>query len=703
MLTRPSRLCNLDVVPISILLMGLVAGLVGMMSGCAATDSEKAGFPALTGDYLGQPLPGDRAELFAPGIVNNGVATRDIAFTPDGNEIYFCQEVGQYAWTAILVTRRVDGVWSEPEVAPFSGNPEWMDLEPAISPDGRRFYFLSTRPLETGGEAGQQDIWIMDRTADGWSEPWNPGPPVNTDAPEFFPSPARDGSLYFTRRMADSRIHQIWRARPDGDGWAEPELLPAQVNCGSNRFNAMVHPAEAWIIVPAFGPEDNLGGVDYYLSFRNDDDTWREPLNLGPQVNTAAMQEWSAALSPDGRFLFVMSNRTSREATGSLGWSEIERSHLEPGWGGVAIWWLSAAVIDRLRDAGGPETPATESAAQPEQAVPTSSGVADRALDALDVADREFVDFLHALPGELPGGTPQLFAPDVICTGFHDRDVAFGAGGREIYFGLMQGGLATVRVIRFTGGRWSEPEVAGFATDREHNAFEPTLSADGLRVLFLSTLPIEGETDQPGWTNQNIFQSRRADLNAPWGAPEPVADPISTAAAEYFPSLTDDNILYFSRETDEGGVAIWRAEPAGEGWAAPVKLPAAVNITDQCYNATVSRDERWLLYCVAGHDRNIGPADYWIARRDEKGSWGAAVNLGDTVNTPDQRAGSACLTPDGRYLLFSARHADTERYFPGGRLTRSGLAAAHRGPENGAMDVYWVEADSIGTVRRSDR
>ena len=45
--------------------------------------------PGLTGDYLGQIAPGDSAVLFAPGIMSTGMATRDVAISRDGNEIYF--------------------------------------------------------------------------------------------------------------------------------------------------------------------------------------------------------------------------------------------------------------------------------------------------------------------------------------------------------------------------------------------------------------------------------------------------------------------------------------------------------------------------------------------------------------------------------------------------------------------------------------
>ena len=155
------------------------------------------------GPYMGNSLPGQDPELFAPGIVSNGYQTRDVAITPDGNELYFGARSSKYY--TILVSKKIDGVWSKPEVMEQMQDPSYMNIEPAISADGNKFFFLSNRPDSALGiEYGQQDIWVMDRVEDGWSEPYNLGPPVNTSNPEFYPSITDEGTLYFTRNDEDS-------------------------------------------------------------------------------------------------------------------------------------------------------------------------------------------------------------------------------------------------------------------------------------------------------------------------------------------------------------------------------------------------------------------------------------------------------------------------------------------------------------------
>jgi len=327
-----------------------------LTAGCSGSGVDE-GFPVLTGDYLGQTPPGAEPVLFAPGIVTTGMDTRDVAMTPDGNEIYFCVSVAGYSYTAILVSKRIDGRWTEPEVAPFSGNPDWMDLEPFISPGGERFYFLSTRP-EGDEEPGDQDIWVMDREGDRWSEPHNLGLPVNTDAGEFFPSVTLDGTLYFTRSDPLTRENTIWRARQADGVFEEPELLGDNVNAGRARYNASIAPDESYLIIPIAGLEDSRGGTDYYISFRDEDDHWSSPVNMGDQVNSAAGGEWSPYVSPDGNYFFFMSNRTNPDEIlldGRLTQDGLLRLHNEPGNGSSGIYWMEAGFIEELRSmhAGG--------------------------------------------------------------------------------------------------------------------------------------------------------------------------------------------------------------------------------------------------------------------------------------------------------------------------------------------------------------
>jgi hypothetical protein len=314
--------------------------------------AAKDEFPVLRGPYLGQKTPGQEAELFAPGIVSTGLLTRDVAMSPDGKEFYFSVAVANYTFCTILMTREIKGRWTAPEVMPQMSNPKYMHLEPCISPDGKKFFFLSNRPDTSRGETiGDEDIWIMDRVGDGWSEPYNPGEPVNTEHSEFFPSITLNGSLYFTRAEKGSRVNQIYRSRLVNGQYQLPEKLPVQVNSGTSQYNAYVARDESYLIVPVFGRKDSYGGTDYYIVFRNPDDTWNEPINMGDQINTAATQEFSPYISPDGKYFFFMSNRPLPEKRypAKLSFYFLKQLHQQPENGNASIYWIDAQVIQNLK------------------------------------------------------------------------------------------------------------------------------------------------------------------------------------------------------------------------------------------------------------------------------------------------------------------------------------------------------------------
>ena len=191
--------------------------VVIILSGCS--EYEK---PLMKGEYLGQTPPGGSAELFAPGIISTGMYTRDIAMTPDLKEIYFCVNVGNYEYATILVTKEVDGIWTDPEVADFANNLNYKYVEPAISPDGQKFFFISDMPV-IGDSLNDMDIWVMNRKGEIWTKPVNLGAPVNSEKPEYFPSLTFDGTLYFTRDNPDG-TSSIFRTEWNGTGYEEPQI-----------------------------------------------------------------------------------------------------------------------------------------------------------------------------------------------------------------------------------------------------------------------------------------------------------------------------------------------------------------------------------------------------------------------------------------------------------------------------------------------
>jgi len=266
--------------------------------------------------------------------------------TPDGNEIYFC--ISAFRYNLIFYTKQVNGKWIEPEPAPFIIDFKYMFYEPHITPDGKKLMFLSDMPKEEGGEENE-DIWVVDRIDNGWSKPYNLGAPVNSDGSEFYPSTTRDGTLYFTRAEKGSRINNIYRSKLVSGKYQKPELLGPNVNCGTNRYNAFINPDERFIIVPAVGMEDSFGGTDYYIVFRNENDQWSKPINLGKKINSVRGAEWSPYVSPDGKYFFFMSSKTA-SFTEKPSYMKFKEMYNKPQNGNSDIYWVKADFLFDLKN-----------------------------------------------------------------------------------------------------------------------------------------------------------------------------------------------------------------------------------------------------------------------------------------------------------------------------------------------------------------
>jgi len=243
--------------------------------------------------------------LFGEGVISAGQFDSHPAFTPDGKTLYFVRSTPNFNFWTILVSRFERGRWSTPEVAPFSG--QFSDADPYITSDGSRFYFISNRPV-AGKSIPDLDIWVMEKTATGWSEPTNMGFPINSTGNEWYPTVAANGTLYFgSDRQGGKGRTDIYRSRVANGKYAEAENLGEPVNTQFNEFEPLIAPDESFLIFMSGGRTDSSGGFDLYISY-NRNGAWTKPTNLGKKINSSG-NEYSPTISPDGKYFFWTSTR----------------------------------------------------------------------------------------------------------------------------------------------------------------------------------------------------------------------------------------------------------------------------------------------------------------------------------------------------------------------------------------------------------
>ncbi len=253
----------------------------------------------LKGPYLGQNSPRNSPEIFAPGFISTGLREGQSTFMP--GEYYYSTfiDAGKGMIAVILMTRIENGKWAAPDVASFSGT--YMDYCPAIHPDGSRFYFLSDRLIGDNQFPDKMNIWIMDRTANGWSEPRPIGAPINGKGNLAGPSVTQDGTMYFTRVV--DNWEGIFRAKYVNGRYQDAERLPDIVNSTNAQFHSYIAPDESYLILSVYGRDDTKGSTDYYVSFRDEYDNWSKVINLGDKINTKKIES-SPSITADGKYFF---------------------------------------------------------------------------------------------------------------------------------------------------------------------------------------------------------------------------------------------------------------------------------------------------------------------------------------------------------------------------------------------------------------
>ncbi|UCC44006.1 MAG: PD40 domain-containing protein [Candidatus Zixiibacteriota bacterium] len=317
------RVCHIGAY-IGVVIFMLMSALVPMR---AETETPvHLDSPVLKGPYLGQEPPGVVPEVFAPFIVGPEHHKHSApAFSPDGQELFFSVYFNWEHPQVILYMRQVDGVWTRPEVALFSGT--YQEGGPVFSPDGNRVYFYSKRPLREGEEQRENtDIWFIEKTASGWGEPRNLGPPVNRSGGNEYPSSITPYGSILLGATTEARRYDVFEALWQDSGFTEPINLGAPVNAPDSReMGACLAPDGRTLVYFSY-PIQKPWGRGLYWSQADERGNWSVPQRMGDMINEGLSR--FPMFSPDGEYMFFTSYRSGTEE----------------------IYWVDASVIDYLKN-----------------------------------------------------------------------------------------------------------------------------------------------------------------------------------------------------------------------------------------------------------------------------------------------------------------------------------------------------------------
>ncbi len=286
--------------------------------------AQQREFPILSGPYLGQKPPDIKPELFAPGVINTDISEGCSGW---GNHMeYFIFQRWINRKSYLYITDNSHGIWVAPKPIPFVEKYQIGDF--TIAPDGRTLMFASNLLIaEIGSEGEGGNIWMMEKTETGWTEPKPIGAPVNTKYHDSYPSLAANKNLYFfSRKPGGYGASDLYLSEFKNGRYQDPKNLGETINTSSHEWDPYIAPDESYMIYCSMMP-GGLGQDDLYISFRQSDGSWGIPKHLGDEINSPKSEN-RPYVTPDGKYLFYVSAKS----------------------GNMDIYWARTVLFGRLKN-----------------------------------------------------------------------------------------------------------------------------------------------------------------------------------------------------------------------------------------------------------------------------------------------------------------------------------------------------------------
>lgn len=293
--------------------------------GLLSCSQQEQNFLETKDAFFGLTPPGITPVVFAPGIVSNSTWAEhcQVAVSPDGKEIYWS------AWTAeyktedgsknteqIFYSNFKDGKWSKPALAEFTkGYPHGLNGGPVFSPDGKKLFFYQ---VKSPWVSSDMNSYYVEKYNGKWgTKPINVGQPYNTSNQDYSPIFTKNGVAY---KNLFGKIAQ-YSYKNDKFTFTDSIVIHEDF---IQAWNFYMSPNEDYVIF-ADRHDGGYGDYDLYISFKNNDNRWSEPINMRDKINTSKRERFPM-VSPDGKYFFFMRYTKTQD-----------------------FFWVSSDIIDELR------------------------------------------------------------------------------------------------------------------------------------------------------------------------------------------------------------------------------------------------------------------------------------------------------------------------------------------------------------------
>lgn len=228
-----------------------------------------------------EAFPGEAIKDRLPDTINNEYANFNPVLIDHGNLLYYMESMKFY--DAIKQTNLKDGQWQTPKDITPDIHSDGDHYLASSSADGNMLILYLYEPL-MGGE-----LYYTNKTDQGWSDLKSFNVNINTKFHETHASLSLDGkTLFFTsNRPGGYGGLDIYMSVKNNDtAWGPAVNLGPDINTPYNEETPFISKNDSVLYFSSQG-HLNIGGYDVFYSKRIEKNSWAQPINMGIPVSTA--------------------------------------------------------------------------------------------------------------------------------------------------------------------------------------------------------------------------------------------------------------------------------------------------------------------------------------------------------------------------------------------------------------------------------
>jgi hypothetical protein len=265
--------------------------------------------PPVTDNFFGQIPPGETTIRFAKEIItDNFYPHSKLIISPKGDRIY---------WSTFLDTVSSDLALYYSD---FGGkNLSNATKETALDQyginsfiflnDDHKILFGSIQPYDKLAGKLVHAVWTCEKTGADWSKPQPIESTVDTNWASLGSVSINSvGDIYFVGRMAGETA-KIYCTKFENGNYQKFEPLPTIVNTGIT-LDPFIDFQDRFLLFAASGRADNIGIIDLYISYKDEQGQWSQPANLGQGISTQFLDRFPMITS-DGKYLFFVTSHSN--------------------------------------------------------------------------------------------------------------------------------------------------------------------------------------------------------------------------------------------------------------------------------------------------------------------------------------------------------------------------------------------------------